>query len=108
MRALPDIIERRAQLIAEAGAQREALAERIAVCRSVLVVADRGVAWASWLRARPYLAVAAATAIAVLRPRLALEWSARLITLWRAGRFLYDAVNPADGPDRARAADRRR
>jgi hypothetical protein len=95
MSALAQILERRARLVAEAEAQRRALVEGIAVCRSVLVVADRGIAWAAWLRARPYLVVAAATAIAVLRPRLALEWSARLLTLWRVGRLLYDAVKPA-------------
>jgi len=67
------------------------------VCRSVLVVVDRGIAWGTWLRARPYLVVAAVTAIAVLRPRLALEWSARVLTLWRVGRLLYDAVRPAPG-----------
>jgi hypothetical protein len=101
MSALPQILERRARLLAEAEAQRQALGEGIAVCRSVLVVVDRGIVWAAWLRARPYLVVAGATAIAVLRPRLALEWSARLLTLWRVGRLLYDAVKPALG-DRAR------
>jgi len=97
MSALAEIVERRARLLAEAEAQRRALAQGIAVCRSVLVVVDRGIVWAAWLRARPYLVVAAATAIAVLRPRLALEWSARLLTLWRVGRLLYDAVKPAPG-----------
>src|SRR5439155_22083371 len=97
MSALPQFLERRARLLAEAQAQRHALAEGIAVCRSVLVVVDRGIVWAAWLRARPYLVVAAATAIAVLRPRLALEWSARALTLWRVGRLLYDAVKPAPG-----------
>jgi hypothetical protein len=97
MSALAQILERRAQLLTEAQAQRNALAEGIAVCRSVLVVADRGIAWAGWLRARPYLVVAAATAIAALRPRLALEWSARALTLWRVGRLLYEAVKPARG-----------
>jgi len=97
MSALPQILERRTRLLAEAEAQRRALAEGIAVCRSVLVVVDRGMVWAAWLRARPYLVVAAATAIAVLRPRLALEWSARLLTLWRVGRLLYEAVKPAPG-----------
>ena len=97
MSALADILERRARLIAEAEAQRRALVEGIGVCRSVLVVADRGIAWAGWLRARPYLVVAVATAIAVLRPKLALEWSARLLTLWRVGRLLYDAIKPAAG-----------
>ena len=100
MSALAQILERRARLLAEAQAQRRAFAEGIAVCRSVLVVVDRGMVWAAWLRARPYLVVAAATAIAVLRPKLALEWSARLLTLWRVGRLLYDAVKP-DRTDRA-------
>ena len=97
MNALAEILQRRAHLVAEAEAQRHALSRGITVCRSVLVVVDRGIAWGAWLRARPYLVVAAATAIAVLRPRLALEWSARLITLWRVGRLLYDAVKPAPG-----------
>ena len=97
MSALAQILERRARLLAEAQAQRHALAEGIAVCRSVLLVVDRGMVWAAWLRARPYLVVAAATAIAVLRPKLALEWSARLLTLWRVGRLVYDAVKPAPG-----------
>src|SRR6266480_3202682 len=101
MSALPQILERRARLLAEAEVQRRALSEGIAVCRNVLVVVDRGIVWASWLRARPYLVVAAATAIAALRPRLALEWSARLLTLWRVGSLLYDAVKPAHG-DRAK------
>jgi hypothetical protein len=101
MSAIAEILERRARLVAEAQAQRHALAEGTAVCRSVLLVVDRGIAWGAWLRARPYLVVAAATAIAVMRPRLALEWSARLITLWRVGRLLYDAVKPALG-DRAK------
>ncbi len=97
MSALAEILGRRARLLAEADAQRHALAQGIAVGRSVLVVVDRGMVWAAWLRARPYVVVAAATAIAVLRPSLALEWSARLLTLWRVGRLLYDAVKPARG-----------
>jgi hypothetical protein len=97
MSALPQILERRARLLAEAEAQRHALAQGIAVCRSVLVVVDRGFAWATWLRARPYLVVAAAAAIAVLRPKLALQWSARLLTLWRVGRLLLGAVKPPAG-----------
>lgn len=97
MSAVTDILERRARLVAEAEAQRRALTEGFAVCRNVLVVADRGLAWATWLRARPYLVVAFVTAIAVLRPRLALEWSARLLTLWRVGRLVYDAIKPPVG-----------
>jgi len=95
MSALKDIRERRARLVAEAEVQRSALARELAACGSVLTLVDRGVAWAGWLRARPYLVVAVVTAIAVLRPKLALAWSARIVTLWRAGRFLYEAVKPA-------------
>ena len=95
MSALEDILERRARLVAEAEAQRAGLAREIAACGSALTVVDRGIAWAGWLRARPYLVVAVVTAIVVLRPRLAFAWSARLLTLWRAGLFLYEAVKPA-------------
>jgi YqjK-like protein len=95
MSALEDILRRRAQLVADAEAQRRALAGEIAACGSVVTVVDRGIMWARWLRARPYLVVALVTAIAVLKPRFALAWSARILTLWRAGRFLYEAVKPA-------------
>ena len=95
MSAIGDILRRRDRLLAEAEAQRRSLGESLAVCRSVLTVVDRGIAWAGWLRARPYVLVAAVTAIAVLRPRLALAWSARAIALWRVGSLLYEAVRPA-------------
>jgi hypothetical protein len=95
MSALEDILVRRARLVAEADAQRQALAGELRACSSVLKVADRGIAWAAWLRARPYLVVALVTAIAVLRPKLALAWSARIVTVYRAGRFLFDAIKPA-------------
>jgi len=80
MNALAEILERRARLLAEAQAQRHALAEGIAVCRSVLVVADRGIAWQAGCAQGPTSSSPAAAAIAVLRPRLALEWSRGLLT----------------------------
>jgi hypothetical protein len=95
--ALAEILERRARLVAEAEAQRLELTEGIAGCRGVLLVVDRGFAWEGWLRARPYVVVIAAATIALLRPRLALGWSARLLTLWRVGRFLYSVIKPAAG-----------
>ena len=98
MRTLEDIRERRARLVAQAESQRKALAVHLAVCGHVLTVVDRGIIWARWLRARPYLVVAAVTAIAVLKPRFALAWSARILTLWRAGRFLYEALSPVEKP----------
>ena len=95
MSAIDDILARRARLVAEADAQRKGLADGLQACGNVLTVADRGIAWAGWLRARPYLVVALVTAIAVLRPKLAFAWSARVLTLYRAGRFLYETVKPA-------------
>jgi len=105
MSALAEILEKRARLVADAEAQRRALSEGIAGCRRLLSVADRAVALAHWLRARPYLVIAAAAAIAVMRPRMALGWGARLLTLWRAGRFLIEVIKPA-APRRALDADR--
>lgn len=87
MSALSVILERRARLVAEAESQRRALGEGLTACRSVLVVADRSIALAAWLRAKPFVVVALVTAIAVLRPRFALVWSGRLITLWRIGQL---------------------
>jgi len=95
MSAIRDILDRRGRLLAEAEAQRRSLGESFAVCRGVLTVADRGIAWAGWLRARPYVVVAAVTAIAVLRPKLALAWSARVLALWRVGSILYAVIKPA-------------
>lgn len=99
MSALQDILDRRARLVAEAERQRTALAGHLAACGSVLTVVDRGITWARWLRARPYVVVALVTAIAVLRPKLALAWSVRVVTLWRAGRFLYEAVKRLTVPN---------
>jgi YqjK-like protein len=95
MSRLDEILEKRARLLAEAQAQRNAFAGEVFRCRGVLAVADRGFAWAGWLRARPYLAVAAAAALAALRPGRALGWSAQLLTLWKVGRLLYGAIRPA-------------
>jgi len=94
MSALEDILKRRGRLLADAEAQRGALGESLATFRSVLKVADRGIAWAGWLRARPYIVVAAVTAIAMLRPKLALAWSARAIALWRVGNLVYEVIKP--------------
>ena len=97
MSPLAEILERRARLVAEAEAQRRGLTAGLAGCRGVLAVVDRGIAWASWLRARPYVVVFATVAITLLRPRLALGWTARLLTLWRVGSFLYGVIKPAAG-----------
>jgi len=92
MSTLAEILEKRARLIEEAEAQRLAVAESAVGCRRFLSVVDRGVALASWLRARPYLVVGAAAALAMLGPRLALVWSTRFLSMWRVGHLLLDVV----------------
>ena len=98
MSGVSDILERRARLVAEAEAQRRALSRALTVARSALRVVDRAIALANWLRARPYLVVAAVAAIAALRPKFALAWGVRLVTLWRVARLAYEVIRPVGGP----------
>jgi len=77
-------------------------------CAAACSRSQTGIAWAGWLRARPYLVVALVTAVAVLRPKLAFAWSARVLAVYRAGRFLYEAVKPASKAARLRVAERHR
>ncbi len=95
MSTLAEILKRRARLLSEAEAQRRAISESIAGCRPVLHVVDRGVALASWLRAKPFLVVAAVAAMAMLGPRLALGWTTRLLSMWRVGHLFFDVVRLA-------------
>jgi hypothetical protein len=95
MSALAEILEKRAQLIAQAQAERQSLAKDIAGCRSAIAVADRGIAVARWLRARPYVVAIAAAAFMALRPKRALGWGARALSWWRIGWFVFKALQPA-------------
>jgi hypothetical protein len=97
MNALADIMEKRERLLARADAERSSLSQAMTGVRGGLVLADRAVAWARWLKARPYLIAAAAAAIVLIRPKRAFGWSARVLALWRIGRILFDAVKAPGG-----------
>ena len=82
------LAERRSLLIAQAEAQRVALAHNLAPWRTRLALADRGVAAVRYVRSRPGLLVAAALLLAALRPRRVGTWLQRGWLAWRIRRRL--------------------
>ena len=82
------LAERRRLLIAQADAQRVALAHNLAPWRARLTLADRGIAAVRYVRSRPGLLVAAALLLAALRPRHVGTWLQRGWLAWRIRRRL--------------------
>lgn len=77
------LAERRSLLIAQAEAQRTALAYNVKPWRSRLALADRGIAAVRYVRSRPGLLVAAALLVAALRPRRVGTWLQRGWLAWQ-------------------------
>jgi len=77
-----ELAERRARLVAQAEAQRTALAQGIAPWRGPLALADRGLAALHYLRSHPVLPIGAAAMVVALRPRRAVKWLQRGWVLW--------------------------
>ncbi|HRK78470.1 MAG TPA: YqjK-like family protein [Thiobacillus sp.] len=82
------LAERRERLVAQAAAQRTALAQNLDPWRAPLALVDQGVAALRYVRRRPALLMGAMLMIAVLRPKrlgrgLGLVWGA-----WQLGRRL--------------------
>lgn len=88
MKELHEIRSKRARLIAQADAQRDALAAATAGCRGAFALADRGIAAARWLRLHPYVIAAAALVLVLMRPQRVLKWTTRGLALWRGWRFV--------------------
>ncbi|MHB1186343.1 YqjK-like family protein [Thiobacillus sp.] len=82
------LAERRSLLIAQAAAQRTALATNMAPWRARLALADRGIAAVRYVRSHPALMVGAALLVAALRPRRAGTWLQRGLLAWQIGRRL--------------------
>ena len=80
---LEHLAARRAELIARAQAQRGQLSRAAAPLRRPLDLADRGLALARYIAARPLLMAAGAAALAVMSPRLFLKWGQRGWLAWR-------------------------
>ena len=85
---LTHLAERRRQLIAQAAAQRTALAHDVAPWRARLALADRGVAALRYIGRHPVLIVGAALLLAALRPQRAGKWLQRGWLVWQIGRRL--------------------
>ena len=87
-RNLTRLAERRRQLIAQAAAQRTALASSMAPWRARLALADRGVAALRSIRNHPAMMVGAALLLMALRPRRVGSWLQRGWLAWQIGRRL--------------------
>lgn len=83
------LAERREHLVAQAAAQRTALAQCVAPWRAPLALADRGLEGLRTLRRHPALVLGAAVVFAALRPRRAGKWPRLLWAGWRIGRRMF-------------------
>jgi hypothetical protein len=87
-KALTRLAERRSQLIAQAAAQRTALALDMEPWRGRLALADRGMAALRYVRNHPAVLVGPALLLAALRPRRVGKWLRRGWMVWQLGRGL--------------------
>ncbi len=85
---LARLAERRRLLVAQAAAQRTALAHTMEPWRARLALADRGIAALRYVRSHPALMVGAALLLAALRPRRVGTWLQRGWVMWQIGRSL--------------------
>jgi len=85
-RKLTRLAERRSVLIAQAAAQRTALAHNVAPWRARLALADRGIAAVRYVRSHPALMVGGALLLAALRRQRVGKWLQRGWLAWQIGR----------------------
>lgn len=83
------LTERRRLLIAQAEAQRTALAHNLAPWRARLALVDRGIATVRYVRSRPGLLLAGALLVAALRPRRVGTWLQRGWLAWQIRQRLF-------------------
>ena len=77
------LAERRERLIAQAAAQRVALAQSIEPWRIPLAVADQGLAALRFIRSHPAWLVGGGILIAALRPGRVVKWLRRGWVTWQ-------------------------
>jgi len=85
---LTHLAERRRLLIAQAAAQRTALATDMTPWRARLALANKGIAAVRYVRSHPALVLGVALLVAALRPRRAGTWLQRGLLAWQIGRRL--------------------
>jgi hypothetical protein len=89
---LVDIARRKERLIARAEAQRAALRMNFRQLQGPIVVVDRGLEIARFLRAHPLLVAAFVGAFTVFRGRGLLSIAGRALSAWRLWRSLSALV----------------
>lgn len=85
---LTRLAERRHRLVAQAAAQRIALAHDVEPLRARLALVDRGVNAFRYIRRHPALLAGAALMLAAWRPRYVVKWLQRGWLAWQVGRRL--------------------
>jgi hypothetical protein len=80
---------RRERLVAQAAAQRAALARDLAPWRAPLALADRGLAALRYLKRHPALLVGVTVAFAAWRPKRVGHGLGRAWRMWRLARRLF-------------------
>jgi hypothetical protein len=83
------LAERRESLVAQAAAQRNALAQNVAPWRAPLALADRGMEALRYIRRHPALLLGAALMFAAWRPGRAGKWTRFLWAGWQVGRRVF-------------------
>ena len=86
---LTQLAERRAYLVAQAAAQRTALAQHAAPWRAPLALADRGVEAFRTIRRHPAWLLGATLLLVALRPGRAGKWTRSAWIGWRIGRRMF-------------------
>lgn len=87
-RTLAQLAERRRLLVAQASAQRAALARHAEPLHARLALVDQGLAAVRYVAHRPALIVGAVVLLAALRPRRAGTWLQRGWLAWQLGHRL--------------------
>lgn len=77
------LAERRERLVAQASAQRAALAENVEPWRMPLALADQGLSALRYIRRHPEWIAGIVVLIAALRPRRAGKWLGRGWVTWQ-------------------------
>ena len=85
---LTRLAERRSQLVAQAAAQRTALAHNLEPWHARLALIDQGVAVFRYVRRHPALMMGAALLLAALRPRRVGKWLQHGWIVWQLARRL--------------------
>jgi len=85
---LAAVEQRKAQLIALAAAQREAIADAAAAWQSRMGLIDRGVSLLGTLKAHPVLTGVGVAVLLMLRGASLMRWTSRFVMLWRGWRML--------------------